>query len=202
MAKYPADYALPFCILGFIIFIVYLKEKILNEKLISLVFVFLITINILNYNSIYKNYPKQDDIIDDYNERIFDKDTKLKLFNYELIYNLKEMFDYLKSNEMETNTLIVGTTYGFLPEIINGYSVKEILQVRKNNIYQKKINNKNNLNFYEYVTHNKNIMNIVLLDIRKIQEKIKIFKNNNWYIKKTFVNNEYGSTIYLLSKSE
>ena len=41
------------------------------------------------------------------------------------------MFDYLKSNEMETNTLIVGTTYGFLPEIINGYSVKEILQVRK-----------------------------------------------------------------------
>ena len=121
-------------------------------------FVFLITINILNYNSIYKNYPKQDDIIDDYNERIFDKDTKLKLFNYELIYNLKEMFDYLKSNEMETNTLIVGTTYGFLPEIINGYSVKEILQVRKNNIYQKKINNKNNLNFYEYVTHNKNII--------------------------------------------
>ena len=93
------------------------------------------------------------------------------------------MFDYLKSNEMETNTLIVGTTYGFLPEIINGYSVKEILQVRKNNIYQKKLN-KNNLNFYEYVTHNKNIMNIVLLDIRKIQEKIKIFKNNNWYIKK------------------
>ena len=68
LAKYPADYALPFCILGFIIFIVYLKEKILNEKLISLVFVFLITINILNYNSIYKNYPKQDDIIDDYNE--------------------------------------------------------------------------------------------------------------------------------------
>ena len=145
---------------------------------------------------------KQDDIIDDYRERIFDKDTKLKLFNYELIYNLKEMFDYLKSNEMETNTLIVGTTYGFLPEIINGYSVKEILQVRKNNIYQKKINNKNDLNFYEYVTHNKNIMNIVLLDIRKIQEKIEIFKNNNWYIKKTFVNNEYGSTIYLLSKSE
>ena len=41
------------------------------------------------------------------------------------------MFDYLKSNEMETNTLIVGTTYGFLREIINGYSVKEILQVRK-----------------------------------------------------------------------
>ena len=202
LAKYPADYALPFCILGFVIFIVYLKEKILNEKLISLVFVFLITINILNYNSIYKNYPKQDDIIDNYRERIFDKDTKLKLFNYELIYNLKEMFDYLKSNEMETNTLIIGTTYGFLPEIINGYTVKEILQVRKNNIYQKKISNKNDLNFYEYVTHNKNIMNIVLLDIRKIQKKIEIFKNNNWYIKKTFVNNEYGSTIYLLSKSE
>ena len=41
------------------------------------------------------------------------------------------MFDYLKSNEMETNTLIVGTTYGYLPEIMNGYSVKEILQVRR-----------------------------------------------------------------------
>ena len=27
-------------------------------------------------------------------------------------------------------------------------------------------------------------MNIVLLDIRKIQEKIVPFKNNNWYIKK------------------
>ena len=202
LAKYPADYALPFCILGFVIFIVYLKKKNLNENLIGLAFVLLITINILNYKSIYKNYPKQDEIIDDYRERIFDKDTKLKLFNYELIYNLKEMFDYLKSNGMETNTLIVGTTYGFLPEIMNGYSVKEILQVRKNNIYQKKISNKNDLSFYEYITHNKNIMNIILLDISKIQEKIEIFKNNNWYIKKTFVNSEYGSTIYLLTKSE
>ena len=201
LAKYPADYALPFCILGFIIFITYLKKKNLNEKLISLVFIFFITINIFDFNNIYKNYPKQDEIVDDYRERIFDKDTKLKLFNYELVYNLKDMFDYLKSNEMETNTLIVGTTYGFLPEIMNGYSVKEILQVRKNNIYQTKISNKNNLNFYEYVTHNQDIENIVFLDVRKIEDKIKIFNKNKWYIEKTFINSDYGSTIYLLTKS-
>ena len=89
-----------------------------------------------------------------------------------------------------------------LPEIMNGYSVKEILQVRKNNIYQTKISNKNNLNFYEYVTHNQDIENIVLLDVRKIEDKIKIFKKNKWYIEKTFINNDYGSTIYLLTKSQ
>ena len=40
------------------------------------------------------------------------------------------MFDYLKSNEMETNTLIVGTTYGFT-EIINGYSKRDFTSKEK-----------------------------------------------------------------------
>ena len=201
LAKYPADYALPFCILGFVIFISVLKKTNLNEKFISLALIFLIIFNIFDFNNIYKNYPKQDEIIDDYQERILDKNTELKLFNYELIYNLKEMFHYIKSNDLETKTLVFGTTYGFLPEIINGYTVKEILQVRENNIFQKKIANKN-YNFYEYATQNEKIENIVLLDVNKIKEKIEIFTNNNWYIKKTFTNNQFGSTIYLLTKLE
>ena len=108
-----------------------------------------------------------------------------------------ETFEYIKEKNLQGSTFIVGTTYGFLPEIINGYKVKEILKTKKI-IENQKFLKKNNINLVERLSSDPNIKAIVLTDLKNREEILEQLKINGWIEEKKFFNLKYGSTVYLL----
>jgi len=201
LAKYPSEYALPFCILGFLYFIQILREKKIANTIINLFLIIIIFLNINNFNQINKNNLKQDKIISEYSKIIKKRNKDLNLFNYELVYNLKDLFNFIKKNNLQLNTYLVGTTYGFLPEILNGYKVDEILNVKSIIDYQNELKKGKNLTLVDRVNFDERISAIALLNIENIEEEISLFEQKNWKLSKKFFNKNFGSTIYLLLKN-
>ena len=201
MAKYPSEYALPFCILGFFYTLKILKEKKISNFITNIILMVIIFLNINNFNKINKNYLKQDLIINEYSKIIKKKNKNLNLFNYELVYNLQDLFNYIKKNNLQINTYLVGTTYGFLPEILNGYKVNQILNVKSIINYQNKLKKQKNLTLVDRVNSDERIQAVALLNIENIEKTISLFEKESWILSKKFTNESFGSTIYLLKKN-
>ena len=197
VAKYSADYALPLCVLGFLNFIYILKKNNINNFFINTLLLVIIFFNISNFITIPIKNRSQDNIIDTYSTDIKKLNNDLKLFNYKLVYNLKDAFAHIKINNLEGKTYVVGSTYGFLPEILNGYTVKSILETKKI-IANQKILKLQNIELKKRILMDNNIRAILLADVKNIDEILKNLTNNNWIIKKKFINTKFRSTLYLL----
>ena len=197
LAKYAGEYALPICILGFLNFLYFITQKKINNYLIIFCLICLSFFNVNQFISIFNNIKSQDEIIDTYHNDIKKLNNEIRLFNYKLVYNLTETFDYIKSKNLQGSTLMIGTTYGFLPEIINGYNVKEILMTKKI-IENQKLLKKNNIDLVERVSNNPNIRALILTDLKNRDKILKQLIINGWKLEKKFFNSKYGSTVYLL----
>ena len=136
-AKYVMEYGVPFFILGHFI----LTKALLDKKKIVLTYLISGIIILLNIYDYY-NFPKSNISIDNaYNEGLgkisknYEKKTKYIL---KTPYNYNEAYSYIKKNNAKSNTLILGLTYGFLPQIIENYNYNELINVLnlKNNFDQ------------------------------------------------------------------
>ena len=123
----------------------------------------------------------------------------LKLFNYKLVYNLKDFFKYIEIKNLEGQVYIAGTTYGFLPEILNNYKVKHVLQTKKI-IENQNIFKSQNIELEKRISMDSNIKAILLADVTSVDEKLKNLMNDNWKIEKKFFNTKFRSTLYLLTR--
>lgn len=198
LAKYAGEYALPLFVIGYINFIYFCKNKKINSNFISIFIILIIFLNLLNYFTYVTKNKKQDLIIDNYQNEIKKYDSQLKLFNYKLVFNLQEAYKYIKKNNLSGNLYLIGTTYGFLPEIINNYTVKEILQT-KNIIAQQKNIKIKNYDVVKKIATNKDIKYLLVADITNLDKNLLNLKKNGWKIKKKFINSYFGSTLYLLT---
>ena len=197
LAKYAGEYALPLCVLGFVNFLSYLKEIKFNKNLINFCLISIIVINFYQFKNIHTNNKAQDQIIDTFHQDIKKINNNLKLFNYKLVYNLKDSFKYIDKKNMNGNTYLIGTTYGFLPEILNGYNVKEILKTKKIIENQEKLK-LGGIRLSQRLALDQNIKAILLTDVPNIQNVLNDLQLNGWKIEKKFKNLKYGSTVYLL----
>ncbi len=199
LSKYAADYALPLCVLGFLNFINVLKKTKINSLIISFFLILIIFLNIFEFiKTPFKN-KDQDQIIDTYSTDIKKTNNGLKLFNYKLVYNLKDFFKYIEIKNLEGQVYIAGTTYGFLPEILNNYKVKHVLQTKKI-IENQNIFKSQNIELEKRISMDSNIKAILLADVTSVDEKLKNLMNDNWKIEKKFFNTKFRSTLYLLTR--
>ena len=229
-AKYTLEYAIPFTLVGYFIFIKFLinKKKIILANLISILII------ILNVHDIYK-FPKSNTPYDIIYEDGFFLNTLLKDgFSKKTKYLLKlpfrydDAYDYITINKIRENTLMLGTDYGFLPQIIEGYNfleLKKIIELKSeyrhvvennNSNYGKfdqilkikknyKINNDHPNNILKSINSIKNLHYILLADKRLNGSKKNLIENmiaNNWTIKKKFIEKDYKITLFLLEKRE
>ena len=153
--------------------------------------------NVNQFLTNFNNIKPQDDILDTYHKDIKKLNNGIRLFNYKLVYNLRETFEYIKAKNLQGSTFVIGTTYGFLPEIINGYKVKEIL-LTKAIIDNQNFLKKNNISLVERLSKDPNIKAIILTDLKNRDGILEQLKINGWKEEKKFFNSKYGSTIYLL----
>lgn len=198
LAKYASEYALPLFIVGYINFIYFFKNRKVNKNFISTFVILIIFFNLFNFFTYIPKNKKQDLIIDNYRNEIKKYDSQLKLFNYKLVFNLQEAFEYIKKKNLSGNLYLIGTTYGFLPEIINNYTVKEILQTKKIIEQQRNIKVKS-YDIVKKIASNKEIKHLLIADITNLEKKLINLKKNGWKIEKKFINSFFGSTLYLLT---
>ena len=161
MPKYTIEYVIPFVLIGHFIFIKFLidKKKFLLANLINVLII------VLNINDIY-NFPKSNtsfDIIHDNNFLSINSDySKKTKYVLKIPYRYDEAYAYISKNQIKENTLMLGTDYGFLPQIIENYNFREL----KNLIELK--------NKYEYLVENQTSSNNNKLNqILKIKKIVK-----------------------------
>lgn len=112
VARYKAEYIIPFIIFGGYVFFTWLNSSILKR------FLPLIAFLLLSYNVIEsKNFPKS--IPDVRSYKTFSREA-------EEIYDYKSALIEAKQAGFASSTLVAGVTNGVMPQILASYSVKEV----------------------------------------------------------------------------
>ena len=94
-----------------------------------------------------------------------DKQTKYVL---KIPYAYNEAFKYVSSKNSKTKTLLIGSTYGFLPQIIEKYSYYELIEV---------INLKKNFDDLQQVDYSLSEKIHKINNTEKLFEKLKVYLN-------------------------
>ena len=124
-AKYVLEYGVPFFIFGHFVFTKLLIEK----KQFWIVNTVNLIIILLNINDIQK-FPEariSSDLIyeEGYQKSLKSSDKKTK-YLLKIPYSYDDAFQYIKRIDKNENTLLLGTTYGFLPQILENYNFNEL----------------------------------------------------------------------------
>ena len=127
-AKYTLEYLVPFVILGHFIFFNYLIKK-KNFLALNIVSVIIIIFNI--YEVI--KFPSSNLPFDEIQEKDFlsvntnlDKNTK---YVTNIPYRYDDAYEYISKINAKEQTLLIGTDYGFLPQIISNYTFNELVKI-------------------------------------------------------------------------
>ena len=183
--KYVLEYGVPFFLIGHFIF----TKLLIDKKKILLAYILNFIIIFFNIYDVYK-FPKSNISLD----LMYDAGFKSPEFNKSIHKNTKYMlkfpysydkaFDYISKQNARRNTLMLGTTYGFLPQILENYSYDELIDV---------INLRNNFDkiFETNYSLSKKITKIdeskklkkMLIEYLNLMKKNNIVRANNNYKK-------------------
>ena len=202
--KYVIEYGIPFFILGHLILNKYLFLKKKNYL------IFLINFSIILFNSydVYK-FPSSrlpSDVLEakGYKEifRSKDKDSKYLL---KTPYSYDEAFDFIEQKKAEKKTLLLGTTYGFLPEIMEGYNYENLKYVKniQNNykLFKQKYSSLYPAEKWTKLNEIDNLEYLIVADYPERKSIKKILPENNWKLVKTFEEKNYKSTLLIYKKN-
>ena len=129
VAKYTLEYLFPFVVAGHLIFFVYfIKRK--KFLIINMVNVLIIILNTYEL----KKFPSSNISFDVIQERGFfsyvnnnsNKNTK---YVTKIPYRYDDAYKYISEIRAKEQTLLLGTDYGFLPQIISNYSFNDLANV-------------------------------------------------------------------------
>ena len=127
-AKYVLEYGVPFFLLGHLIFIKFLFDK-KNFFLVNMINLIIIIINIYDVHQFPSSRISADLIIDRGYEKVFKSKEKNTKYLLKIPYSYDKAFDYIAKKNAKTNTLLLGTTYGFLPEVLQNYNYSELIKI-------------------------------------------------------------------------
>jgi hypothetical protein len=114
----------------------------------------------------------------------------------EQLYDYSSALVAVKDAGHAGKALIVGSTYGVLPEIMAGYSVSEILMTSNSRRVSR-----NFLNNPSKPLSNDEITIILLSDVENQDKSLSTLKNNGWKDWKMFKHPKSNNTIYGLIRN-
>lgn len=192
--RYQAEYIVPFAILGFY----YLSVRLngtgrLASKFLAAIFVCMIFYNIF----IFKNLHNLDKT-----EQIYHGNTILS----ESVYNYKDALKAVRDEGYAGHTYIAGITYGTFPEILNRFTIAEVLSTRKTFIHQSEMKELRKVSWThadpESITASSEIKIILISDIFQSRKAIKGLQAFGWEPWKNFRHDRSGTIIYGMIRSD
>ena len=191
VGRYQIELTLPFVILGIFTLIYFTRLQ-----KVSLILALFILLNIFIFNN-YRSWNSSYDILK-YNYYTLIKKPYGHLIESELNFPVDVVLSKLKNRYVDSNYYYhYGVTYGVLPEIMSGFSIREVLrQIKANN----KFSSVKEDSMFIKMNTDINLKTIIFSD-REDQEIIKWFLNNGWEIRDTVRLFESG-TIHLIERKK
>jgi hypothetical protein len=203
-AKYQAEYAVPFAIIGFILFCIKFYKIIKSKIAFS---TFLITLIFLNYYELatfHNDNKSVDQLIDTISE-----DKKHYKSGYKMMvtfpYSYADAYHVIKVAGLASNSYSLGVTYGVLPEILNGYTVKEVVNVSQLISHQIGLMAERGIPWtsasVDLIESDPRIKVVLIAAVFPGKlDIVEEFKRNGWLTLGEFRNSRFGSTVFVLRR--
>lgn len=176
-SKYQAEYAVPFAAAGLFYVMIKLKESgnTFFKALIMAGLVCLIFFNALIFKNMY--IAKNSGVI------------------FEMPYSYNEALKAVKKEGLAGHSIIVGSTYGVFTEILNGFTVSEVIQSR--DIF-KKVSKAAGVVDFSLLNDDPKIRIVLISDISdsRRSDLISYLKAHGWKEWVNFKNSKSGAVIY------
>jgi hypothetical protein len=202
-AKYQAEYAAPFAIIGLLLFMLMLS-KLNNPKYYIFTCVSaLLSLNIFNLLEL----PFRNDFLKIPSPVKIDYSKKSDFDGHHLLaaipYNYRDAYQAIKNNNLTENSYSIGATYGVLPEIMNGYSVRAVRVILDIFVGQdlNRLAAPNEGWSIDSIEKDHRIKVILLGAVSNKEKLVDQFKRRNWSVMGEYKNIQYGSTVVVMRKS-
>ncbi len=182
--RYLAEFTLPFCLLGLFLFFGLVK----NQKLITVACLMLLIFNII----IYKNLDTINAPVD---ARVQTDPSNIAVLS-ETVYNYNNALSAAKQQGLAGSEYIAGSSYGIFEEILNNFTVSQVLA--SNKIYQNLLGTRD----AGKINNEQNLKEVIISDNTPAQAKILMqnLEKDGWHEGQKFINNNVGSTVYTLTR--
>lgn len=191
--KYQAEYVIPFTIVGFFLFLYYVaKKRYLN---ISVCILFTI-VNTYVFKNIYNFNKSPNDLRDSYYSDLQKPFGGLILS--EMIFPYKGALIAASNVGYGANVFLYGLTYGVFPQILVGYTVKDVIASYQN---AKLLKGYDGGDLIKRCNDNDKIKLLLLCNAPSDLSAINYLKSNGWVAWKTFYDKKHKSRIISLIRN-
>jgi len=203
--KYQAEYAIPFAVSGMLLLMIKFSSLnyLYSKHIPGLLATILIVANTIYYLHISEINKPVDVLIGS-----LSVDSKKEDSGYHVLaafpYNYKEAYIAIKNAGLMENTYSIGATYGILPEIMNGYTVKSVRAA--NDIYNKQLPNMLDAPINGWSTdliEADSRIKAVLIGALPLSIKVNLIDKlavRNWKVMGEYKNADYGSTVVAMRR--
>lgn len=191
IGRYQAEYAVPFAVLGFFWVVTFFNKYLGRYSYAFLVlFLPLVAYNIYTFTHIARLNPPVDVLVRTSGEAIKTRGGYATLSEFPYAY--KEAFKEVKRLGYGDSLYVAGVTYGVFGEILNGFTVSEIASLKEIALTDPTA---------EAITLNTKINAVLIVDFANHQWLRDELMDRDWEERGTFRNEEYGSTVFLMTRS-
>lgn len=202
MAKYQAEYAVPFSIVGALMCYLALI-RFCRKDLLALSLFFVIGFNVYSYLQI----PSQNKPIDTLIDTLL-HDSNTYNSGYHVLcgfpYEFGQAYEEVKRLGLTSNSYAIGVTYGVFLEIVNGYSWQAVREAESISRLQKQLNGEasppSSTIAIDNIEKDPRIKIVVLGAIQKRAEMIDEFVRHGWAEHASYKNAQYGSSVVVMTK--
>jgi hypothetical protein len=203
-AKYQAEYAVPFAVAGFIFFCIKFFKIIKSKIIFSTLLIILILLNYNELTGFHKDNKPVDQSIDTINE-----DKKHYKSGFKMMvtfpYSYADAYNVIKVAGLASNSYSLGVTYGVLPEILNGYTVKEVVNASQLLRHQLGLMVERGIPWtsasVELIESDPRIKVVLIACVFPGKfDMVEEFKRNGWLTLGEFRNSRFGSTVFVLKR--
>ncbi|MEX2164796.1 MAG: hypothetical protein WD823_11210 [Sulfuricaulis sp.] len=200
-AKYQAEYAVPFAIIGMLLLAVRLSTFHFARRAVATLALIIIVLNISDFMRIPKDEVRIAMSMDT-NQRASEAKHPGEHYLVAFPYNYRAAYDAIKKEGLTENSYSIGSTYGILPEIMNGYSIKSIRAVH--DIFVDQEHNRQTAPAagwdIEYVESDDRIKVVLIGLVSGKQKLIDGFKTRSWSVMGEYKNHQYGTSVVALKR--
>jgi hypothetical protein len=193
VGRYQAEYVAPFAVFGLALVAMFIKEKMKVLKYVLLVgLLALIAYNVYVFKNIPKANPPADILVSAFS------DTIKKRGEYSIItefpYDYRFALAGARAGGYADSVYIAGSTYGVFPEILAGFTVREVTTDKKLTTGGDILRNSALPLSPEEITSDKNIKLVLISDDMNRNFIFSQLETLGWTEWKNFKNEEYGAT--------
>lgn len=198
LAKYQAEYAVPFAIAGALCLVVWLTSANVLRRAVPGLLAVLVAANVVAFMRIPEGNKPVDVLVD-----TLHTDMQQMKAGYRglcaFVFDLRDGYREIKQAHLSERTYSVGWTYGVLPEIMNGYStgaMRTVYDIAKRQAADKDtLQDDSPTKRVDAIERDPRIGAVLLGAMTHKADVVRELTSRGWRVTGEYKNDRYGSTV-------